>query len=105
MPNGICTIRIAQSGEEFSCRENETLLKGLARIGRKSIPAGCLNGGCGICKIAIRKGKWRKCGPMSRAHVSEDEEAEGIALACRVVPDEDLELEIVGKWQRAVLGK
>jgi hypothetical protein len=38
---------------------------------------------------------------MSRAHVSEEDEAQGIVLACRIVPDEDLEVEVIGKLQRA----
>jgi ferredoxin len=98
-------VRIVQSGEEYSCRASETLLSGMARLGRKSIPAGCLSGGCGVCKVAVRKGRWHKSGPMSRAHVSEEEEAQGIALACRIVPDEDLEVEVIGKMQGAVLSK
>ena len=98
-------MRIAQSGEEYSCRGSETLLIGMARLGRKGIPAGCLSGGCGVCKVAVRKGRWHKSGPMSRAHVSEEEEARGIALACRIVPDEDLEVEVIGKMQRALMSK
>lgn len=98
------TVHILQSGEKYRCRKDETLLKGMARLGRKGIPVGCLNGGCGICKIAIRKGGWRKSGDMSREHVSEREEGQGVVLACRVVPQEDIELEVIGRMQRSVLG-
>lgn len=95
------TVRIAQTGEEYACRATETVLIALARIGRKAIPVGCLSGGCGVCRVAVRRGRWHKSGPMSRAHVSEEDEAQGIALACRIVPDEDLEVEVIGKLQRA----
>lgn len=103
VPDSWRTVRILQSGEEYSCHGSETLLSGMARLGRKGIPAGCLNGGCGVCKVAIRKGRWHKSGPMSRTHISEEEEAQGVALACRIVPDEDVELEVIGKMQRSVL--
>lgn len=82
----------------------ESLLKGMARLGRKSIPVGCLNGGCGVCKVAIRKGSFCKIGVMSRAHVSEEEESRGIVLACRVAPACDIELDVLGKMQKSVLG-
>jgi ferredoxin len=76
----------------------------MARLGRRGIPVGCLNGGCGVCKVAVRRGRWRKSGAMSRAHVSEEEESQGIALACRVMPETDIEIEVLGRMQRSVLG-
>lgn len=100
-----CTVRIMQSGEEYWCRSSETLLLAMVRLGRKGIPVGCVSGGCGVCKVLIRSGNWHKSGPMSRAHVSADEEAQGIGLACRIVPDGDIELDVIGKMQRAVLAK
>lgn len=95
-------IRVLPTGEAYLCSEGETLLQGMARLGRKGIPAGCLNGGCGVCKIRVRTGRVRKTGAMSRAHVSLEEEAAGVCLACRVAPTEGLELEVVGKIQRAL---
>lgn len=102
--DGLCqhTIRLAQTGETYLCYEGETLLQGMARLGRKGIPAGCLNGGCGVCKIRVHTGRVRKTGAMSRAHVSEEEEASGVCLACRVAPAEGLEVEVVGKMQKAL---
>lgn len=96
-------IRLLQTGETYACSSAETLLQGMARIGRKGIPAGCLNGGCGICKVIIRSGCVKKTGAMSRAHVSEQEEAQGVVLACRVAPDSDVELEVMGCMKKAVL--
>jgi ferredoxin len=95
-------IRIIDNDVAYHCSADETLLQGMARLGKKGIPAGCLNGGCGVCKIAIRSGKINKIGPMSRAHVSEQEEAHGIVLACRVAPASAVEVEVVGKLKKAV---
>ncbi|MBC2771080.1 2Fe-2S iron-sulfur cluster-binding protein [Pusillimonas minor] len=50
-------IRLLQTGEAYVCSSAETLLQGMARIGKKGIPAGCLNGGCGVCKVVIRCGR------------------------------------------------
>jgi ferredoxin len=97
------TVRVRETGETYPCSSSETLLQGMARIGRKCIPAGCLNGGCGVCKVTICAGEVHKSGCMSRAHVSEDEEAHGVVLACRVIPDGEVELEVVGKMKKAFL--
>jgi ferredoxin len=95
------TVRVVQTGESYQCGGSETLLQGMARLGRKCIPAGCLNGGCGVCKVAIHAGAVRKAGAMSREHVSEQEEAQGVVLACRVVPDGAVDLEVIGKMRKA----
>jgi ferredoxin len=70
-------------------------------LGKRGIPVGCVNGGCGVCKISIRSGRVRKVGAMSRAHVSVEEEAKGMSLACRVAPLEDVAVEVVGKMTKA----
>jgi len=95
------SIHIGQSGEAYLCRETETLLEGMTRLGRRGIPVGCVNGGCGVCKISILSGRVRQMGAMSRAHVSVEEEARGVCLACRVAPLEDLAVEVVGKMTKA----
>lgn len=94
-------IHLGQTGETYLCNETETLLEGMTRLGRKGIPVGCVNGGCGVCKISIRSGRVRKVGAMSRAHVSVEEEEKGVCLACRVAPLEDLAVEVVGKMTKA----
>ena len=93
-------IRLIQTGEVYSCSELESLLQGMVRIGRKGIPAGCLNGGCGVCKIKVSAGSVRCVGAMSRAHVSADEEIQGICLACRVAPLGSVDIEVVGKMKK-----
>lgn len=94
------TVTLIQTGESYLCTEHESLLSGMAKLGRRGIPVGCLGGGCGVCKIRVTKGEVRKLGPVSRAHVSVDEEAQGYTLACRVAPECAVELEVVGKLQK-----
>ena len=92
-------IIIKDSDESFTCHGDENLLKGMARLGHKGIPVGCRNGGCGVCKIKVISGDYES-GLMSRAHVSVDEENEGMALACRVFPKTDIELIVLGKMKQ-----
>ena len=37
---------------------------------------------------------------MSRCHVSEEEQAAGVVLACKVFPLSDITLRVIGKCQR-----
>jgi 3-phenylpropionate/trans-cinnamate dioxygenase ferredoxin reductase subunit len=95
------SIELVQTGETYLCSETETLLTGMTRLGKRGIPVGCVNGGCGVCKVHIRSGRVRKVGAMSRAHVSVDDEATGVCLACRVAPLEDVVVDVVGKMTKA----
>jgi len=92
-------IEILNTDESYQCKSTESLLDGMARLGRKGIPVGCRGGGCGICKIKIESGEYstRK---MSRCHVSEEEQASGIVLACKVFAESNLTLKVIGKCQR-----
>jgi 3-phenylpropionate/trans-cinnamate dioxygenase ferredoxin reductase subunit len=67
-------VHVAQTGEQYPCASNESLLRGMLRLGRKGIPAGCVNGGCGVCKVRILDGEIQALGPISRAHVTLEEE-------------------------------
>jgi ferredoxin len=94
------SVCVAQTGESFPCATTESLLRGMLKLGRKGIPAGCVNGGCGVCKVRIVEGTVTSLGPVSRAHVSVDEERRGITLACRVAPATAVRLEPVGKFEK-----
>jgi 3-phenylpropionate/trans-cinnamate dioxygenase ferredoxin reductase subunit len=87
-------VHVAQTGDCYDCATDESLLKGMLRLGRKGIPVGCVNGGCGVCKVRIVEGRVQPLGPVSRAHVSVDEEAQGYTLACRVAPTAAVRLEV-----------
>jgi 3-phenylpropionate/trans-cinnamate dioxygenase ferredoxin reductase subunit len=94
------SVLVAQTGESFACATTESLLQGMLRLGRKGIPVGCVNGGCGVCKVRVVEGTCQALGPVSRAHVSASEEAQGFTLACRVAPQTAVRLEVVGKFEK-----
>ncbi len=93
-------VTIAQTGESYPCAIGESLLQGMMRLGRKGIPVGCVNGGCGVCKVRVTRGTTEVLGPVSRAHVSAEEEAQGYTLACRVGPTCEVALEVAGKMSK-----
>jgi ferredoxin len=97
------SIQLHPSGDRYDCGSHETLLQGMARIGKKGIPVGCLNGGCGVCKVSVRAGSVCATGCMSRAHVSADDEARGVVLACRVRPVSHVELTVLGSMNKALM--
>jgi ferredoxin len=95
-----CRVSIPQTGEAFICKTGETLLNGMLKLGRRGIPVGCVNGGCGVCKVQVTRGHCLEIGAVSRQHVTVEEEASGITLACRASPQTDVELVVIGKMQR-----
>ena len=104
LPASTLRITVAQTSDSFDCAAHESLLTGMLRLGRKGIPAGCVNGGCGVCKVQVSEGSYTKR-KMSRAVISADEEASGCVLACKIYPQSDLRVEVVGKMARAIVAK
>jgi ferredoxin len=94
-------ITIANTAETFACAEELNLLQAMEKLHRKGIPVGCRNGGCGVCKVEVTDGRYAKR-KMSRAVVSAEEEARGCVLACKIYPQSDLRVNVVGKMVRAV---
>ncbi|MCK9506148.1 MAG: 2Fe-2S iron-sulfur cluster-binding protein [Porticoccaceae bacterium] len=94
-------VLIEDTGETYSCDARESILTGMARLGRRGIPLGCRGGGCGVCKVQVLQGQF-EAGAMSRAHVSEEEQAAGAVLACRIMPHSDLAVKVVGKMKKTV---
>ena len=95
-------ILFEDTGEHYACDEQETVLNGMARLGRKGIPVGCRGGGCGVCKVQVTRGVYQTSRTMSRQHVSRDEEEHGTVLACCIRAHSDLSLRVVGKLRKAV---
>ncbi len=85
----------------FACRVEESVLDGMRRAGLQGIPVGCRGGGCGVCRIHVLEGQF-SAKRMSRAHVSEQQEQGGDALACRVFAQTDLRIEVTGGMGRKV---
>ena len=79
-------IKDAESGTTFIGRDDESIFRAMHRSGRSIFKGGCEGGGCGICKVQILEGDYVRFKNMSRRHVSEEEEAQGIVLACCVKP-------------------
>ncbi|RLA21279.1 MAG: ferredoxin [Gammaproteobacteria bacterium] len=98
------SIYIEETGEVFKCSDGQHILSAMASMGKKGIPSGCHGGGCGVCKIRLLDGTY-KTEKMSRTYVSEGEEEEGIALACRVFPMSDIHLSVIGKLRKNILKK
>ncbi|MDX2370511.1 MAG: 2Fe-2S iron-sulfur cluster binding domain-containing protein [Colwellia sp.] len=85
-------IEVVNRNQVFYCAEDQLLLIGMERQNINCINVGCRGGGCGVCKVRIITGDYEtKC--MSRAHISEAEEKQNYALACRVLPRGDLLIE------------
>lgn len=95
------TITIIDTGESYRCVDYRSVLEGMEALGRKGIPVGCRGGGCGVCKVRIESGSYTKRA-MSREHVTELEESQGIVLACRVKPTSDIRLMVLGKMKKNV---
>ena len=94
-------IHIENSGEDFACASDLSLLRGMEVLGRRGIPVGCRGGGCGVCKVHIDAGSY-EARKMSRACISAEEEASGVVLACRVYPRGEMSVTVVGKMCKAL---
>jgi len=93
-------ITIPDTGEHFPCTDSQSVLDGMVRLGRRGIPVGCRGGGCGVCKIEVLEGAFTP-EVMSRAHVSDDDLCHGRVLACRIRPEGDLAIRVIGKMTKA----
>lgn len=95
-------VSILETGETVLCSAGQSVLDGIVKLGSKGIPTGCRGGGCGVCKVEIVSGQFSGK-PMSRSHVTAQDEREGRVLACRVYPDSDICLRVLGGMSRAVM--
>jgi len=89
-------IAVAGSGQSVKCHAGNSVLEAFERSRQPLVSGdaavvrvGCRRGGCGICKVRVLDGSYRAT-PMSRAHVSEEDQADGLVLACCVYPETDL---------------
>ena len=94
------SIVIEDSGEEFTCPPQRNVLKAMEQLGRKGIPVGCRGGGCGVCRVQVINGGRYHTGKMSREQVPIEDEQQGICLACKLFPEGNLHLKVLGKWQK-----
>lgn len=95
------TVTIDQTGESYRCSGSRSVLEGMEALGKRGIPVGCRNGGCGVCKVRVLEGQYARR-VMSREHVSEAEEAAGYVLSCRIKPTSDLRIAVLGNIKKNV---
>ena len=93
-------IVIEDTGEKFACSPERNVLKAMEQLGRKGIPVGCRGGGCGVCRVQVLGDGHYRTGKMSREQVPVQDEELGICLACKLFPEGDLRLKVLGKWQK-----
>jgi ferredoxin len=91
-------IAIENTQETYLCPPSLDLLRSMERLGRKGIPVGCRGGGCGICKVQILCGSWH-CEKMSTSVLTQDEQRQGIVLACCCYPRSPIVLKVIGKMK------
>ena len=92
-----------EDGEQtrFDVPAGKHVLGALSAKGLMVVPVGCRGGGCGVCRVRVVEGDY-ECLPMSRRHVSAEAQAEGVALACRLVPRSNLVLKAAPREAREV---
>ena len=95
------TITIDDTGESYRCVDYRSVLEGMEALGKRGIPVGCRNGGCGVCKVHVIEGSYHKR-VMSREYVSPEDEAAGCVLSCRIKPTSDLRISVVGSMKKNV---
>lgn len=92
----IFNITIKGSNLAVPCPETEKVLIAIEAAVPFPQPSpvnvGCRKGGCGACRVRVISGEYTTI-KMSRAHVTEEEQGEGYALACRIYPQSDMEIE------------
>ncbi len=80
------------SGQIFRCKPDQSVLRAMEVQGMRCLPVGCRGGGCGLCKVRVLNGSYRR-GRMSCRHVPAESVDKSLALACQVFPQTDLTIE------------
>jgi ferredoxin len=94
-PTGNREHRIAflDGGRLLRCAPGQDVLNAAIRAGVKWLPVGCRGGGCGVCRVIVRSGSY-ETGRMNKRLVTSDDESRVFALACKLYPTSDLEIEL-----------
>ncbi|HUW51477.1 MAG TPA: CDP-6-deoxy-delta-3,4-glucoseen reductase [Sulfuricella sp.] len=85
-------ITVKPSGHAFSAEAGESILDAALREGH-TLPYGCRNGACGVCKGKILEGTV-DYGDYQEHALKETEKAEGLALFCCARPKTDIVIEV-----------
>jgi ferredoxin len=100
MPGERFTIKLEEHGAASGYADERVLValeraQGFGQLTDMpfKLPVGCRRGGCGVCRVRVTEGHFH-ADPMSRAHVSAEEEAAGLVLACCIYPLSELSLRL-----------
>ncbi|MFA7585146.1 MAG: 2Fe-2S iron-sulfur cluster binding domain-containing protein [Novosphingobium sp.] len=85
----VWSARLDGEEQAVACRSDENLLQALIAARRTAVKVGCRGGGCGVCRIKVVQGTYESQ-KMTRSRISAEDEAAGIVLACRILPQSDL---------------
>jgi ferredoxin len=86
---------------EFACPPNITPLRA-ARDLFIPIPTGCQRGGCGMCKVKVVSGEFDQELVRSHEALSDEELANGFALACCMTTKGNLEIITVEDYMEQI---
>lgn len=95
------TVTIHPTGEVVFLDPEETVLSGLYKAGY-AYTIGCRRGGCAICKVDCRDGRFTYNRPIADSVLTEEERSDGTCLSCRAVPETDITIEMRGENVRLV---
>lgn len=77
----------------LQCSAGQDVLNAAIRAGVNWLPVGCRGGGCGVCRVLVRSGSY-ETGKMNKRLIASDDASRVLALACKLYPTSDLELEL-----------
>ena len=101
MGNPSCQIGVRRDGEPDDAVRQVAFepgvnLRDILNSGSVRVRAACAGiGGCGLCRVRIDTGS---AGPITEAesfHLSEGEIAEGVRLACQIIPQTSLDVSVL----------
>ncbi len=85
-------VNLVNTGHEFFIEGNSTILESATKAGF-SIPYGCNDGSCGMCKARIVDGHIKKIRKYSY-YIPEEEQVAGYVLTCANTAVSDLKIEV-----------
>ena len=85
-------VKLNPSGHEFFVEGNSSILDSATKAGL-SMPYGCIDGSCGLCKARIAEGHIKKIRNYSFL-IPEEDQVAGFALMCANTAVSDLQIEV-----------
>jgi len=89
------SVKIAQHDQRVTVEMGQTILEAALAQG-VPYPHGCRSGNCGACKSRLVSGDV-DLSPHSEFALTDEEKSQGLVLACRSVPWEDVEIAWLGE--------